>query len=57
MYIPRKTVRVVLPEERIKPETKENLQNLDTNIVEKCGNLVTRVDIEEFIVENIHFGD
>ena len=57
VYITRTTFGAFLPEELITPELKENLEKLDATIVEKCDNSITQAGIEEFVMENIHFGN
>ena len=57
VYIPRKTVRGVLPKEPSNPEFKYKFTNLDATIIAKCGDPVTQANTEEFIVDNIPIWD
>ena len=51
------TFRGFLPEYLNKPHLKYKLTYLDATMITKYDTLVTHADDEEFVVENIYFGD
>ena len=53
----REKVIVVLTKDLRTTKFKDKLEKLDVTIVAKCGDPFTQAGVEEFVVDNILFGD